>query len=120
MNSEVILCVDDHPGIASLLEDYVRRLVGGPRKALGFSCPLLAWEWFSQNSKDVVLLVLDYKMPGLNGDEFARRASHLRPGLPMLLITAGCALREGTELFDDHLMKPFSAIDFRQAVMDLL
>lgn len=66
------------------------------------------------------LLVVDYKMPGLNGVEVVRRARALRPGLRIVMIT-GHGTREVVEEayaagVDNVLLKPFTPNELSGAV----
>lgn len=69
------------------------------------------------------LLVVDYKMPGLNGVEVVRRARALRPGLRIVMIT-GHGTREVVEEayaagVDNVLLKPFTPNELSGAVSSL-
>ena len=66
------------------------------------------------------LLVVDYKMPELNGLEFIQRAWVLRPGLRVVMITAhgnrelvGEATQAGIH---GMVLKPFTANDLTRGV----
>ena len=60
----------------------------------------------------VDLLVVDYKMPGVNGFEVLRRARVLRPGLKVVLITGHGTREVISEALEDKvngvLVKPFT------------
>ncbi len=82
-NGNVILCVDDEvTGLSVrkvLLESQGYRVVtaeNGPDALVLFS------------SEDPELVVLDYSMPGMNGDVVAERMKELRPGLPIIMLSA--------------------------------
>ena len=102
-----ILVVDDEPPIMALClkilgrlghevegvtrgEDALLKLAGGP----------------------VDLLVVDYKMPGINGFEVVRRARGLHPGLKVVLITGHGTREVMGEALDGGingiLVKPFT------------
>ena len=56
------------------------------------------------------VLVLDVMLPGLDGFTIGQRVKRLRPGIPVLLLTARTALEdklEGLAFADDYLTKPF-------------
>jgi DNA-binding response OmpR family regulator len=66
------------------------------------------------------LLVVDYKMPDLNGIEFIQRAWNLRPGLRVLMITAhgtrevtGLASQTGVQ---NIVLKPFTPSELVRGV----
>ncbi len=82
-NGNVILCVDDEvTGLSvrkMLLESQGYRILtaeNGPDALVLFS------------SEDPELVVLDYSMPGMNGDVVAERMKELRPDLPIILLSA--------------------------------
>ena len=67
------------------------------------------------------LLITDYAMPGMLGDELARRVKQLSPAQPVLMITGSIeasSLEKGC--IDSLLNKPFTLDGLRQAVTLLL
>lgn len=82
-NSPLILCVDDEAvGLrirSMLLERAGYRVLCAPDGPSGLS--LLA-------SHPVEAVILDYSMPGMDGNEVARRMRAMRPDLPILLLSA--------------------------------
>ena len=63
-------------------------------------------------------LITDQTMPGMRGEEIARRAKQLRPGLPVLLISGADAPE--VDWVDDFLEKPFSQDILAQRLRQLL
>src|SRR3954463_6471405 len=99
--SPKILCVDDEPNVLVL-----RKVLLG---SAGYEV-LVAEEGqgglkvFRDTHVDVV--VLDYKMPGMTGDEVAREMRRLRPSVPLLLVTAYMDLpARCTAIFDSVVVK---------------
>jgi DNA-binding NtrC family response regulator len=78
-----IIVVDDEPAIVRMC---VQVLESKGHTVHGFTRAEEALAKLGQETADLV--VVDYKMPELNGLEFIRRAWTLRPGLRVLLITA--------------------------------
>jgi DNA-binding NarL/FixJ family response regulator len=70
------------------------------------------------------LLVVDYKMPGMNGFEVLAQARRIRPGMACMLMTAHGTpdiINEATRLgFDYILLKPFTPSELRGAVDKVL
>lgn len=64
------------------------------------------------------LVVTDWKMPLMNGDQLARAVRAVRPSLPVLLLT-GSVMEKPPPGFDGVLFKPFSVHDLRAAVTAL-
>jgi len=61
------------------------------------------------------LILLDLMLPRLDGMEVCRRIRELRPGLPVLMLTARGSEQEKVAGFragaDDYVTKPFSALE---------
>lgn len=70
------------------------------------------------------LLVVDYKMPGMNGFQVFEQARTLRPGMACMLVTAHGTpeiINEATRLGFKHiLLKPFTPSELRGAVDKVL
>src|SRR5207247_1846125 len=71
-----------------------------------------------------VLLVVDYKMPGMNGCEVLEQARRIRPDMVCMLMTAHGTpdiINEATRLgFNYILLKPFTPSELRGAVDKVL
>ena len=67
------------------------------------------------------LVVMDYAMPGMLGDELAGTIKKLSPGQAVLMIT-GSAEKHGIpqNCIDGFLNKPFTLAELRQAVAPLV
>lgn len=67
-----------------------------------------------QAGLQVDMIITDYMMPGMNGASLARRATQLKPELPVLVVTgyAGGELELGLP----QLTKPFRHTDLAQAI----
>lgn len=101
-----VLIVEDEPSIVLMLE---RGLA-----AHGYQCVS------ADNGEDGVrmaadttvdLVLLDIMLPGLDGQEVLKNIRKLRPGLPILMLTARDDLRSKVRALDggadDYLTKPF-------------
>jgi DNA-binding NtrC family response regulator len=105
-NSVRILIVDD--------EEYIRASLTRVMKTEGFKVQVAhngatALKMIQEELPEVLLV--DFKMPGMDGMEVLRRAKELYPDLPVILITAYAevqgavdAMRAGAH---DYLAKPF-------------
>ena len=101
-----VLVVDDEPGIALLCK---RMLTRAGYLVTELTDPRAAIEWLRQNKTD--LLLVDIRMPGVDGFEVISIARKLQPDLAVLVMTgfgtvetAIRALRQGV---DGLLLKPF-------------
>jgi len=96
-----VLCVDDEPNILA-----VRSALLG---MAGYKVHVakdgqIGLEIFRNQPVDLV--VLDYDMPGMMGDEVAREMRRLRNNVPLLLVTAFQDLPSAcTSAFDEILLK---------------
>ena len=67
------------------------------------------------------LVITDFEMPNMKGNELAARIKHIAPTQPVLMITAYAeALGDSVRPVDAVLDKPFQFQDLRQAMADLL
>ena len=110
-----IVVVDDEPTIVLMC----RRVLESQGHAVrGFTDVQAALTELQTESAD--LLVVDYKMPELNGLEFIQRAWAIRPGLRVVMITAhgtreviGEATQTGVKTV---VLKPFTPAELAQGV----
>lgn len=67
------------------------------------------------------LVIVDYFMAGMRGDELARRLKQMSPSQPVLMVSAYTEkLRPEEKPVDGVIGKPFSINDLRQALAKLL
>jgi DNA-binding NtrC family response regulator len=112
-----IVVVDDEPTIVLMC----RRVLESQGHAVhGFTNVQAALAQLEAEPAD--LLVVDYKMPELNGLEFIQRAWALRPGLRVVMITAhgtreviGKATQSGVQSI---VLKPFTPSELAKGVAD--
>jgi DNA-binding NtrC family response regulator len=81
-----IMVVDDDFDIASLVKITLQK--NGFKNVFAFTEPSLALEHFNINYGDYCLVVADIRMPQMNGFEFAKAVSQVKPGIKVLLMTA--------------------------------
>lgn len=73
------------------------------------------------SSEHVDLVILDYKMPGMNGDVVAERMKRLKASVPILMLSAYVDLpRETLALVDMYLTKGEGPLIMLKAVAELL
>ena len=110
-----IVVVDDEPTIVLMC----RRVLESQGHAVqGFTDVRTALAWIA--AEDADLLVVDYKMPELNGIEFVQRVWAVRPGLRVVMITAH-GTREVIEQATQSgvrtvVLKPFTPSELAQGV----
>ena len=110
-----IVVVDDEPTIVLMCR---RVLESQGHTVSGFTNVHAALSQLETEAAD--LLVVDYKMPELNGLEFVQRAWALRPGLRVVMITAhgtrevmGRASDSGVQSI---VLKPFTPTELAKGV----
>ena len=111
-----ILLADDQQEVREVtalmlgMDGYVVTEAGNGREALDLFTP----ERFD-------LVITDYLMPLMKGDELARNIKRLAPSEPILMITGSAEeLGDIRGVVDAVLNKPFVFQDLRQAVAELL
>jgi DNA-binding NtrC family response regulator len=80
------MVIDDDFDIATLVKITLQK--NGFKNVYAFTKPSLALEHFELNQKDYCLVIADVRMPEMNGFEFAKYISRLKPGIKVLLMTA--------------------------------
>jgi CheY-like chemotaxis protein len=116
VNRCVILCVDDEStGLLirkMTLESQGYRVITAENAAEGLAI-------FTSQAIDLV--VLDYMMPGMNGDVVAERMKRLKPAVPIILLSAYVNLpRETLAPVDMYLTKGVGPPALLKAVAELL
>ncbi len=100
-----VLVVDDEDEFRDLT---VKRLIKRGLKALGAESGKRALEVLEHSHTDVVLL--DVKMPGMDGIETLRHIRNLKPLVEVVLLTGHASVDSGIEGMKlgafDYLMKP--------------
>jgi two-component SAPR family response regulator len=81
-----IMVVDDDFDIATLVKITLQK--SGFKNVFVFTKPLLALEHFKINYEDYCMVIADIRMPEMNGFEFARSVSRLKPEIKVLFMTA--------------------------------
>lgn len=111
----LIMVVDDEPDIKLLFEQRFRKEIrsGETTFRFAFSGDDALAILNSTDGTDLVLILSDINMPGMNGLELLRKIKQIRPGLAVFMITAYDDQEKYQEAMengaDDYLSKP---IDF--------
>ena len=84
-----ILIVDDEPDIADLFRQRFRREVRQGQYVLHFAgSGEEALRRFAEIHPELIVILSDINMPGMDGLELLREIRWLRPALPVLMVTA--------------------------------
>ncbi len=114
-----ILVVDDEPFVC----DAVKMMLtfdGHEVHTASSGKEALAW----LNKQKFDLVITDFAMPSMKGDELASTIKTLFPGQPVIMITAYAEMLQssGTPLagVDRLISKPFLLDDLREAIAEVL
>ena len=104
--SPSVMVVDDEEELANL---FRRILDGSGFNCVSFTDPLLALENLHKNQCKYTLVITDFRMPGINGIEFANEIRQHNQNVKILLLTA---------YFDDDRLrtKDFINADFAEVI----
>ena len=111
-----ILVVDDDPSVLSLIDRVLRRAGAEVTALAGGRAALRA---IADGSCRPTLLLTDIEMPEMNGIELAARATALRPGMRVVMMTgdpgSADAARDRPELVLRVLTKPITIGELLEA-----
>lgn len=118
-----VMVVDDEKELAELFSRFL--------ELSGFDCsyytdPHLALDNFIENSNNYCLIIVDLKMPGLDGLQLARRLREYNKTVKILLVT-GYLVEENVDYdmtkragIDIVLEKPFHFKELRPIINEIL
>ena len=114
-----ILLVDDEPAVLQSLRILLAS--AGYEVETAWSSKE-AWDLLNQSGFDLV--VTDFNMPGMKGDELAARSKEHWPEIPVVMLTGSAEILQasGRALpgVDVLLGKPFDLTEFRREIARLL
>ncbi|MDW0276380.1 MAG: response regulator [Nitrososphaeraceae archaeon] len=119
-NNRMVVIVDDDLEITILFREDLKHIEG--ISLFTFTDPILALEHFQVNEYAYVLVISDFKMPGLNGLEFLRKVKELNRFVRTILMTAfeieDNIFREYTKskIINSFLQKPIRIHDLIKEV----
>lgn len=90
MPNKVILCVDDEEVILETLKEQLKRRLGHDYLYEGASDASEAWEVLEDlvaEDLEVLIIVSDWLMPGMKGDEFLIQVHQKYPKIVTVLLT---------------------------------
>mgnify|MGYP006301690435 CR=1 FL=1 len=121
MAKKRILVVDDEPAVLEL--------TGRMLEHLGCEVELRtegrkALECFLSDPVGVDLVISDLRMPGMTGDDLARKIHRIRPDMPIILCSgydgSGDIVKAGVEGVHTILTKPFRIKELEAAINQAL
>ena len=84
--TKLVAIVDDEQDITTLFHDALMRISG--ITIFTFTDPIAALEHFQENKDAYVLVISDFRMPGLNGTELLRKMKDMNKYVRTILMTA--------------------------------
>ena len=119
---QTVLLVDDEGDIVESLKELIERALPTV-KVYPANSGQEALDLLKQRRFD--LFITDYKMPGMNGLEFLRRAEAVEPDVPRILITAFPDLQIAIQAIneaeiDKFFTKPFDGQEVIEAIRHIL
>ena len=120
-----ILIVDDEPDIADLFRQQFRREVRQGRYVLHFAASgEEALRRLAEIHPELIVILSDINMPGMDGLELLREIRQRRPVLPVLMVTAygdDERRRRADELgANAFLAKPVDFDQLKQQLLELM
>ena len=113
-----VLVVDDDTSVLAIVERTLSDYRVSTARDAAEALAILS----AQNRID--LLITDYLMPVMTGEELAHRARDLRPNLKILVLTGHAHALERAEpawwASEPRVIKPFRFVTLRDAVNDLI
>ena len=117
MSAFKVLIVDDE---VDFLESLVRRLKRRMVDATGVTSGEAALDYLAASPADVV--VLDVKMPGMNGIDTLREIKKRHPQVEVILLTGHASVESGVEGLAleafDYLIKPVKLDELIERIME--
>jgi signal transduction histidine kinase/DNA-binding response OmpR family regulator len=118
-----VLIVDDHPGTREVLSDVIESWGGHPAEAESGSAALSLMRKSHKQNHPFDLVIVDWNMPGMSGEELGQRiqADPLLAGIPLILLSSigeidGSHLRQAG--FTTWLSKPARQSELYDAILN--
>lgn len=108
-NGKTILLIDDEPMVTDICEMMLKKLGHQVLKAHSGSEGIKIFEVYKNR---IELIISDFNMPGMNGQEVANTLRIMDPGVKVLLSSGGMGAAEEEDIilrgFDGYLNKPYT------------
>ena len=102
MSVKKILTVDDYPLAAYTTRKTIEAFSTHKCEIQDFENPLALLEVFKQNSEEIDMVVTDYEMPELRGNELIKELRKIKPEIKVVVISAWLDSTTGE---DKHLVE---------------
>jgi len=118
---KTILLIDDEPMVTDICEMMIKRLGHKVLKAHSGSEGI---EIFMAHKTCIDLIISDFNMPGMNGQEVVNTLRIMGHRVKVLLSSGGLSAAEEEEVFDNgfqgFLKKPFSMTTLSNKIAEIL
>ncbi len=119
MDKQIILCIDDEPIILNSLKQELSQYFAESmiiEVAESGEEGLEIIDFFKEKGKEIVVIISDYIMPQMRGDEFLIEAHHLLPNCMKILLTGQASLEGVTNTVNEtnlyrYISKPWNTKD---------
>ncbi len=128
MSKQVILCVDDEPTILESLEIELHKAFGNDYRielAESGEDALTLIEELLENSNELPVVIADYMMPNIKGDELLKRIHARLPKTINIMLTGQANLEAVGHAINDaklyaYISKPWQADELKRTIQDAL
>lgn len=128
MSDSAILCVDDEAEILQCLKEQLKRCFGQRyiyEVAQNAEEALLIIDELHDDSIKILIIVSDWLMPGIRGDEFLTQVHHRFPQIVTVMLTGQAdeaaieRARQDANLYA-CISKPWTEIELKQVITSAL
>jgi CheY-like chemotaxis protein len=121
INGKTILLIDDEPMVTDICEMMLKRL---GHKVLKACCGSEGIKIYEANKIHIDLIISDFNMPGMNGQEVVNTLRIMDHNVKVLLSSGGLGTAEEEEVavrgFSGFLKKPYSMNTLSEKISDIL
>ncbi|HET7643495.1 MAG TPA: response regulator [Nitrososphaeraceae archaeon] len=96
MLTKAIVIIDDEADLVNLFSESLKL---NNFKVCAFTNPLEALNYIEKNPEDYGLVISDFKMPIMDGNEICTKLIHINPNLKVILMSAYSDVRYDKEKF---------------------
>jgi DNA-binding NtrC family response regulator len=86
-NNRIVSVVDDYLATTKLFHEALSENIDSV-SVFSFNDPIMAFQHFTENNENYVLVISDLRMPGLNGLELLKKVKTLNPNVRTILMSA--------------------------------
>ena len=88
MSIKKILTVDDYPLAAYTTKRIIKAFSSHTCEIEDFENPIILLDVFRDNYQDIDMVITDYEMPGLRGDQLIKELREIKPSIKIVVISA--------------------------------